>query len=41
MLLRHAGAARFAYNQSLRLVKNALDEKRTNNAVIVRGQAST
>jgi putative transposase len=32
---RHAGAARFAYNQCLRAVKDALDAKTTNPAVKV------
>ena len=34
-LWRHAGAARFAFNQSLRLVKNALEAKETDSEVRV------
>ena len=35
MLTRHAGAARFAYNQCLSLVKDALDARATDDAVVV------
>jgi putative transposase len=35
VLARHAGAARFAFNQCLRLVKVALTERHTNGAVAV------
>jgi putative transposase len=35
VLARHAGAARFAYNQCLRAVKDALDAKRSDPAVRV------
>ena len=35
MLARHAGAARFAYNECLRLVGDALDAKRTSAKVKV------
>ena len=34
-LWRHAGAARFAFNQSLRLVKNSIEAKRTDSLVRV------
>lgn len=35
VLARHAGARRFAWNQALRLVKDALDARRTDPAVRV------
>lgn len=35
VLARHAGAARFAFNQCLRMVKTALSERRTNLSVEV------
>jgi putative transposase len=34
-LARHAGASRFAYNQSLRLVTGALEARRTDPSVVV------
>jgi putative transposase len=41
MLVRHAGASRFAYNQCLQLVTDALATKRTNPQVRVRWRDST
>lgn len=35
LLARHAGAARFAFNQSVRIVKTALDQRRTDPSVRV------
>jgi putative transposase len=35
LLIRHAGAARFAYNQSLRLVTDALAAKRADPSLVV------
>ena len=41
MLARHAGASRFAYNQALRLVAQALAAKRADPRSRSRGRAST
>ncbi|MDT5126456.1 MAG: putative transposase [Mycobacterium sp.] len=35
VLARHAGAARFAFNQCLRIVKTTLTERRTDSDVVV------
>ena len=35
MLARHAGAARFAFNQCLRMVKTALTQRNTDPTVTV------
>ena len=35
VLSRHAGAARFAFNQCLRMVKTALTQRKTNSAIDV------